>query len=65
MTRRGKASLRFVRASLACAAIAGAIALIAATPAGAAWTRHRDIAVANYVSAPKVAMDPAGDTVFM
>lgn len=46
-------------------AIAGAVALIAAAPAGAAWTPHVDVAVANYVSAPKVAMDPAGDAVFM
>jgi hypothetical protein len=54
-----------VRAGCVCLTIAAALALSAAAPADAAWSKHVDIAVANYVSEPKVAMDSAGDAVFI
>jgi hypothetical protein len=47
-----------------CLTIAAALALSAA-PAGAAWSPFVNVVTKNYVSQPKVAMDSAGNAVFM
>jgi len=67
MTSRDGSRIRtgLARVACVCLSVAAALALGVPAHAAAAWSRHIDVAVANYVSEPDVAMDPAGDAVFM
>jgi hypothetical protein len=60
----GVTRTRFARAVCAALTIAAVLGL-SAVPAGAAWSPFTNVVVNNYVRDPQVAMDPAGNAVFV